>query len=286
LRSRPASNSATSGKSRTTAVDQAGEPVGFAIVLILLPPSEGKTGGGRGRPLDLASLSFPELTTARSRVLDRLTELCRDTERAAVTLGLGPSQADEIARNAALQSASTRAAIGLYTGVLYEALDFETLSAPAKALLRRTTVIFSGLWGAVRLGDRIPPYRLSVAVNMPGLGGLGAYWRAEASAVLTAAARDGLVIDLRSGAYGAMWTPPARSATIRVLHERTVGGVTKRAVVSHFNKATKGRIVRDLAQAGARPKTAAQLVSALRDLKYTVEASCAPGHLEVVVTEL
>jgi len=55
-------------------------------------------------------------------------------------------------------------------------------------------------------------------------------------------------------------------------------------VVSHFNKATKGRIVRDLALAEVRPRTVSQLVAALRDLKYTVDEQ--PNGLDVVVTEV
>ena len=256
-------------------------------MLILLPPSEGKT-AGRGRPLDLAGLSLPELTTARGRVLDALVSRCRDDPGGAASmLGLGPTQAGEVAINASLRTAPARVAIGLYTGVLYDALDFETLGTSAKSLLRRTTVIFSGLWGAVRLGDRIPAYRLAVGVTIPGLGGLGAYWRSEMSAAMTALAGGGLVIDLRSSAYTPMWQPlPASSASVRVLHERIVGGDVKRTVVSHFNKATKGRIVRDLAQAGARPKTSKQLVSVLRDLKYTVDPGDRPGQLDVVVADL
>jgi hypothetical protein len=81
-----------------------------------------------------------------------------------------------------------------------------------------------------------------------------------------------------------------RTATVRVLHEREVGGVVKRSVVSHFNKATKGRIVRDLLEAGAEPESPAELVVALRDLKHTVEATAPatgkPWALDVVVTEL
>jgi len=55
-------------------------------------------------------------------------------------------------------------------------------------------LIFSGLWGAVRLGDRIPAYRCAVGANLPGVGGLGAYWRAAMSATLTEAAGTGLVL--------------------------------------------------------------------------------------------
>jgi uncharacterized protein len=252
-------------------------------VLILLPPSEGKTGGGRGRPLDLATLSFPELTHARERVLDGLVELC-GTPAAAAVLGLGPTQAGEVALNASIRTAPTRPASALYTGVVYEALGLDTMPATALSRLRRTTVIFSGLWGAVRLGDRIPAYRCAVGVNLPGLGGLGAYWRRAMSGVFDREAGDQLIIDLRSGAYAAMWTPQRNVVGVRVLHERTVDGVTKRQVVSHFNKATKGRIVRDLTLAGARPRTVAALATALRDLKYTVEVT--PGQLDVVVTEL
>jgi cytoplasmic iron level regulating protein YaaA (DUF328/UPF0246 family) len=111
---------------------------------------------------------------------------------------------------------------------------------------------------------------------------------------IDAAAADGPVLDLRSGAYASMWAPgPAlaeRTATLRVLHERLVDGRPQRSVVSHFNKATKGRLVRDLATAGVRPASADELVSALRDLKYTVEQRPAvvgrPRQLDVVVTQI
>ena len=58
-------------------------------MLILLPPSEGKTDPGRGKPLELTSMSLPSLTPARERVLDALVALCRDQpDHAATVLGL------------------------------------------------------------------------------------------------------------------------------------------------------------------------------------------------------
>ena len=71
-----------------------------------------------------------------------------------------------------------------------------------------------------------------------------------------------------------------RVATVRVLHE--VAG--RRQVVSHFNKATKGRIVRALLREGASPATVSALAATLRDLGWTVEQH--GGRLDVVVTEV
>lgn len=123
-----------------------------------------------------------------------------------------------------------------------------------------------------------------MGVKLPGLGALGAHWRGAMASVLPEEAGDGLVLDLRSSAYASAWKPKgevaARTATVRVLHAPT------RKVVSHFNKATKGRIVRSLLTAGAVPRSPEELVVALRDLGYVVEESGKPGALDVLVDEI
>ncbi|MEW2375059.1 peroxide stress protein YaaA [Micromonospora sp. NPDC047812] len=265
-------------------------------MLILLPPSEGKADAGTGRRLDLARLSLPELTGAREEVLTALVALSADgDEEAALTaLGISEGQRGELRRNARLRVAATAPAGRVYTGVLYEALDLASLPATAQRAARRSVLVSSGLWGAVRLTDRIPPYRCPIGAKLPGLGALSAYWRRALAPAMAAAAGDGPVLDLRSGAYAATWAPRGevadRTVTVRVLHEREVDGVPVRSVVSHFNKATKGRLVRDLLTAGARPRTVGGLLSALRDLKYPVlEQPTPPGRprqVDVVVTEL
>jgi uncharacterized protein len=55
-------------------------------------------------------------------------------------------------------------------------------------------------------------------------------------------------------------------------------------VVSHFNKATKGRIVRALLEDGADPRTPDRLAEALRDLGWTVEVD--GSRLDVIVSDL
>ncbi|MFJ6943515.1 peroxide stress protein YaaA [Streptomyces wuyuanensis] len=265
-------------------------------MLVLLPPSEGKAASGRGAPLKPEALSLPSLAAARTQVLDELVELCQgDEEKARDVLGLSEGLRDEVAKNAGLRTAGARPAGEIYTGVLYDALGLATLDAATRRRARKSLLVFSGLWGAVRVDDRIPSYRCSMGVKLPGLGALGAHWRAPMASALPEAAGDGLVLDLRSSAYAAAWRPKGevagRTATVRVLHSQIVDGVEKRSVVSHFNKATKGRIVRSLLESGAAPKGPGELVEALRDLGYAVEAE-APGRpgkpwaLDVVVAEI
>ncbi|WP_329458127.1 peroxide stress protein YaaA [Streptomyces sp. NBC_01497] len=270
-------------------------------MLVLLPPSEGKAAPGRGAPLKPQALSLPDLAPARAAVLDELVELCAaDEDKAREVLGLSEGLRGEIAKNAALRTAGTRPAGEVYTGVLYDALGLATLDAAAGRRADASLLIFSGLWGAVRVGDRIPSYRCSMGVKLPGIGALGAYWRAPMATALpeaVEAAGGGLVLDLRSSAYVSAWQPKGelagRTASVRVLHSRRdeVTGEEKRSVVSHFNKATKGRLVRDLLTAGAAPKTPGALVETLRELGHTVEAE-APARagrtwrIDVVVSEI
>ncbi|KMS79267.1 MULTISPECIES: peroxide stress protein YaaA [Streptomyces] len=259
-------------------------------MLVLLPPSEGKANPGEGAPLRLESLSLPGLTAAREAVLGELVELCSGDEgKAREVLGLSEGLRGEVGKNAGLRTAGARPAGEVYTGVLYDALGLATLDTAARRRAAESLLVFSGLWGAVRVTDPIPSYRCSMGVKLPGLGALAGHWRAPMAEVVPEAAADGLVLDLRSSAYAAAWRPKGevagRTATVRVLHAPT------RKVVSHFNKATKGRIVRSLLTAGTAPKDPAELVGVLRELGYVVEAE-APGRagkawtLDVLVDEI
>lgn len=263
-------------------------------MLILLPPSEGKTAARRGRPLDLDRLSFPCLTEARADVLDALTTLCTtggdgDVDKAAEVLGLGRTQTDEVLRNAELRTAPTARADEVYSGVLYEALDLPSLDTAARRRATGRVAVTSALFGLVRPGDRIPAYRLSGSVSLPGIGPVATFWGSRLHEAVHEAAARGLVVDLRSSVYASFWRPDAeaakRAVTVRVLHE--VNG--QRKVVSHFNKATKGRLVRALLEDGGNPSTPKGFAALLGDLGWAVEVGSQGRYgtpLDVVVAEL
>ena len=72
--------------------------------------------------------------------------------------------------------------------------------------------------GAVRLGNRIPPYRLNMCGRIPGLAHLPDVWRGPLAEVLPAAARRGIVVDCRSPEYATTaWRPTGELAERTVL---------------------------------------------------------------------
>jgi cytoplasmic iron level regulating protein YaaA (DUF328/UPF0246 family) len=239
--------------------------VAWRLVLVLLPPSETKAPGGDGPPLDPAGLSAPELTRVRTEIAEALIKLADDVPAARAALGLTPRQDDEIARNAALWTSPTLPALHRYTGVLYDALDVGSMTRAQRARAGRRLAVGSALFGLVRAEDQIPAYRLSAGSSLPGLPTLRALWKPALSPVL--ASVDELVVDLRSGSYAAL-APVPGAVTIGVLSERPDG---TRSVVSHFNKAHKGRLARLLVTTTAEPADVVRLRSLLRRAGLHVE---------------
>ena len=215
-------------------------------MLVLLPPSEGKTAPRRGAPVDLSALAHPELTAAREAVLRALPD------------------------GEALLRAPAARASKVYSGVLYAHLGLAGL--PPRA--RHRVLIFSGLWGVLAPDDRIPAYKLPIDARLPGIGGLAAHWRAPLREVLP---DDGLIVDLRSGGYAAAWRPRrAGVLAVRAFVERD----GTRTPVSHMVKATRGQVARIVLAASPPPRTAravAQLVAAAGH-----EVELGDGTLDVI----
>ncbi|MDK3255258.1 peroxide stress protein YaaA [Blastococcus capsensis] len=234
-------------------------------MLVLLPPSETKATGGDGPPLDLAALTAPELTPVRTGLAEALVGLAADVPASRAALGLSPKQDDEIARNAALFTAGTLPALQRYTGVLYDALDIGSLTRAQRARADRRLAVGSALFGLVGGADRIPAYRLSAGSTLPGLPTLRSLWKPALGPVL--AGTDGLVVDLRSGSYAAL-APAPGAVGVTVLSERADG---TRSVVSHYNKAHKGRLARLLATTTAEPDDVVRLRRLLRRAGLHVE---------------
>ena len=238
-------------------------------MIVLLPPSETKHAGGDGPPLRLDALSFPALRPLRATLVDELVALTADRPGCQRALGLSPSQDHEIDRNAALYEAPTLPAINRYTGVLYDALDIGSLRGTAKSRAHARLAVGSALFGLVRADDPIPAYRLSATSKLPGQPTLAARWRPVLEPVLADIATNELVVDLRSGSYAALGRLSS-VVHVDVVAEHADG---RRTVVSHFNKAHKGRLARALVTSRAEPDDAAKVAAIARKAGMRVERS-------------
>ncbi|NVN52027.1 peroxide stress protein YaaA [Mycolicibacterium hippocampi] len=247
-------------------------------MIVLLPPSETKRSGGDGPALTMDALGSPDLHPLRTVLVDELIGLAADPAASRRALGISASQDAEIDRNAALWTAPTMPAIHRYTGVLYDALDITSLRGAAAVRARSRLAVGSALFGLLRADDPIPAYRLSATSRLPGHPTLAAFWRPTLEPVLAAVAHHELVVDLRSGSYAALAKVPG-AVSVDVVAEHADG---RRTVVSHFNKAHKGRLARALSSSRSEPTDAAGVATVARRADMRVERR--GDHLTVVVT--
>lgn len=232
---------------------------------ILLPPSETKHPGGDGAPLDLAALSFPDLTPARDALIDALVALSTDLPRARAAIGTPPSKDHEVTQNTLLRSNPTMPALDRYTGVLFDALGAGTMTKIQRARAEARLMITSAPFGMVGAADPIPTYRFSQGSRLPVLGTPESFWRSRLDGVL--GDPDELVLDLRSGAYAAFARVP-HAVPSRVLTEAADGS---RSIVSHFSKHAKGVLARALSTSRAELGDRAAVLRVARTAGLRVE---------------
>jgi len=236
-------------------------------VIVLLPPSETKRSGGDGPPLRFGDLGSPALTPLRRELVDELVALAATPDACRRALGISAAQDAEIERNATLLSSPTLPAITRYTGVLYDALDVESLRGAAATRARGRLAVGSALFGLLRADDQIPAYRLSASSKLPGSATLAARWRPVLEPVLAELAATELIVDLRSGSYAGLGKLPG-AVRVDVLAEHPDG---RRTVVTHFNKAHKGRLARTLATTRSDPGDAAAVAAVARRAGMQIE---------------
>lgn len=230
--------------------------------VILLPPSEGKARGGRGRPLRLDRLSFPALHDQRDATIDALARAMRGSVAArSKLLGVkGEVLADATDADVAVRTAPTMPAIQRFTGVLYDELDVGSLSTEDRRRLDAQVIVFSGLFGLVRPKDAIPDHRLKMNVALPGIGNVATAWRPHITEALAPVVAGATVWNLLPGEHAAAWRPappgaqggPAAMLSVRFLDEGPRrGGERSFTTVSHWNKLLKGALVRFVLATGA-----------------------------------
>lgn len=225
-------------------------------MLILLPPSETKRSGGVGISIDNLAIIWAALDPARDTVIDALQLLCADSPRAIKSLGLGKQAAADIEANLTLRTAPTMAAVLRYSGVVFDALDYPTLSDAGKARVSEKLFIQSALFGLLPATEHIPYYRFSAGSSLPNLN-LKKVWGEAHVAVWPRMV--GPILDMRSLAYVELNPIPDTNQSYFVEVFDSNG-----KALNHFNKKAKGLLTRAALESGL------ETIGELADMAKTV----------------
>ena len=232
------------------------------------PAAAVKRAGGGGPPLAMA-LSLHPLR----KMVDELVELARDSATVRC-YALAPAGRRDRTERRRWSSSPTLPALQRYTGVLYDALDVGSLRGPSgagsDAAGGRIRAVRTG--AGHRPGPGLPPVRRLGAAGRPR----SRPWRP----LLVPCSRRS---PPRSGGRPALGlVRRARPGARRGDGERARAAPGRdRAVVSHFNKAHKGRLARALAVTRAEPSDC-RWAAVARRAGIRVERRGAT-HLDVIV---
>lgn len=214
-------------------------------MLILLPPSEKKKSATSSEKFDLSSLVFAaELFDTRIQ-----------------------ATANQV-------TSQTSPAIEIYDGVLYQGLNWKTLSAAEQERANSKVLIVSAIFGLVKPLDQIFSYKEKIDNKL---------WR-DSIAQVAAKFSDELIIDCRSSTYRGVWPiNPANTIEVRVF--QIVAG--ERNVITHMSKKYRGELTRHLLTQASDPITPAdvqRMATQLFECELHPPANAQPWALDLLIS--
>ena len=214
-------------------------------MLILLPPSEKKKSATGSEKFELSSMVFAsELSDTRMAALES-----HDSSR-------------------------TSPAIEIYDGVLYQGLNWKTLSAAEQKRANSKVLIVSAIFGLVKPMELIFDYKEKIDNKL---------WR-DSIAKVAAKYSDELIIDCRSSTYKGVWPiNPANTVEVRIF--QVVAG--ERKVITHMSKKYRGELTRHLLAQPTEPVTPADLqrmAAQLFECELHPPAGAQPWALDLLIS--
>ena len=135
----------------------------------------------------------------------------------------------------------TMKAIQRYTGVAFDYLGYEKLDEDSQYYIDSHVILFSNLFGPIRASDLIPEYKLKQGESVDDIKTEKFYHEHSAKLMETYLAEDE-ILDLRAGFYDKFYKPTKHYTTLKFIKEGKV--------VSHWAKAYRGIVLREIAKAG------------------------------------
>lgn len=209
---------------------------------ILLAPSETKKSGGT-QNFDIGSLLFETLTPQRIELLHHYINILQkgNMEELSKMFGL-KKESDILSNRRDIVHELTMKAIERYTGVAFDYLDYPNLNKEAQAYVDTHVILFSNLFGPIRASDMIPQYRLKQG-SAVGKIKTEKFYREHSAQLVEKYLADEEILDLRAGFYDKFYKPKKPYTTLKFIKDGKV--------VSHWAKAYRGIVLREIAQSGS-----------------------------------
>ena len=211
---------------------------------ILFSPSEAKTAVSSNKFIDSGDFIFPNLYEKRCEILKIYDNFLQKAavEKISKLFGVKNLTDEPSLRESLFKKGAVKAVLR-YDGVAYKHLDYRSLDSAAQEFVDKNTLIFSNLFGPVLAADALPEYKLKQGERIDGLN-LEEFYRQNFSGEIDEWLGVDDILDLRAEFYEKFYHIRKPFATFKFLKNGKV--------VSHYAKAYRGIVLRQVAQKGVK----------------------------------
>ena len=212
------------------------------IMKILLAPSETKKSGGT-LSFNPSTLLFESLLPHRTKLLHTYINVLQQGELQVLSKMFGiKKEADILKYKKDIIHELTMKAIERYTGVAFDYLGYNKLTPDAQTYIDNNVILFSNLFGPIRSSDLIPEYKLKQGEAVADIK-TEKFYNEHSAHLMEAYLEDEEILDLRAGFYDKLYKPTKLYTTLKFIKDGKV--------VSHWAKAYRGIVLREIAKTGA-----------------------------------
>jgi len=208
---------------------------------ILLAPSETKKSGGE-LSFNPSTLLFDTLAPHRIKLLHTYTNVLQQGNMQTLSKMFGiKKEADILKHKKDIIHELTMKAIERYTGVAFDYLGYNELNQDTQKYIDENVILFSNLLGPIRASDLIPEYKLKQGEAVSDIKP-EKFYNEHAAHLMEEHLKEEEILDLRAGFYDKFYKPSKAYTTLKFIKNGKV--------VSHWAKAYRGIVLREIAKAG------------------------------------
>lgn len=220
--------------------------------IILLPNSEGKNKGGDENLTYrfVSNLkkynSFIKLQSSRDYIIDEIKKIIRTNSEEELSSFFdlkGENLKFAISTMSALKDEECMNAIERMAGVMYNSINYNSLTTKEKENFHSSIIILDALFGLLKPQDLIPNYKCKVSMRLFD-STLAKFWQKELRGYFEYVCRDKLVIDILPNSHKEMIEKEVGVSRVEIIFAKEKGD--SYALEGHLSKDLKGEFVRSI----------------------------------------